>query len=110
MSPRYSSLEVMIHCIPLLGRSFYELYQTNPKASEDDFKHYASTVFLSALAIKLDDLPTVGYDPQLRLYRLLDMEGKPSRSEVLASLLEHPLYKVVDDDIKTVVRYHGGRF
>ena len=81
-------------------KKFYELYQTNPKASEDDFKYYASTVFLSALAIKLDDLPTVGYNPQLRLYRLLDLEGKPTRSEVLASLLEHPLYKVVDDDIK----------
>ena len=83
-------------------KKFYDLYLSNPKATEDDFKTYTSTIFLSVLAAKLDDLPTVGYDRQFRLYRLLGLEGKPTRKEVMATLLEEDFYKYVNDDIKSL--------
>ncbi|SMN21837.1 similar to Saccharomyces cerevisiae YBR079C RPG1 eIF3a subunit of the core complex of translation initiation factor 3 (eIF3), essential for translation [Maudiozyma saulgeensis] len=83
-------------------KKFYDLYISNPNATDDDFKTYTSTIFLSVLASKLDDLPTVGYDRQFRLYRLLGLEGKPARKDVMATLLEDDFFKYVNDDIKSL--------
>lgn len=72
----------------LAWKKFFNLYSTNPKATDTDFQTFASTMFLSALVVQLDDLPTVGYDHQLRLNRLVGVESRPNRKEVLASLIE----------------------
>ncbi|CCD22913.1 translation initiation factor eIF3 core subunit a NDAI_0A07590 [Naumovozyma dairenensis CBS 421] len=81
-------------------KKFYQIYSTNPNATEDDFKTYASTILLSALSIKLDEVPSVGYDSQQRLYRLLGLESKPTRKEVIASILESDIGSHVDPTVK----------
>ncbi|CCK72311.1 translation initiation factor eIF3 core subunit a KNAG_0J02310 [Huiozyma naganishii CBS 8797] len=83
---------------------FFQLYKTNPKATEEKFTTYATTIFLSALAIKLDVLPSVGYDPQLRLYRLLEIESKPVRQNIIDSLREDEYYAKIDEDVKELYR------
>ena len=83
-------------------KKFYDLFLTNPNASQDDFKTYASTIFLSVLASKLDELPTVGYDRQFRLYRLLGLDGKPNRGSIMTQLLQEDFYQYVDEDIKSL--------
>ncbi|KAG0668549.1 eukaryotic translation initiation factor 3 subunit A [Maudiozyma exigua] len=83
-------------------KKFYDLFLTNPKATQDDFKTYASTIFLSVLAAKLDELPTVGYDRQFRLYRLLGLDGKPNRGSIMTQLLQEDFYQYVDEDIKSL--------
>ncbi|CCF57026.1 hypothetical protein KAFR_0C00300 [Kazachstania africana CBS 2517] len=94
----FVSNDQLLHTIAY--KKFYKLYLTNPKADEEQFKEYASRIFLSALSIKLDYLPLVGYDPQLRLYRLLNLESKPTRKEVIDSLLEDEMFFMVDEEIK----------
>ena len=79
---------------------FYQLYSTNPKASEDDFKRFSSIILLSAVSSPLDELPTVGYDPQMRLYRLLGLESRPSRQEIISLAKNEEIFSKVDEDIK----------
>ena len=78
---------------------FYEVYSSNPNATEEEFKEYASTILLSALAIKLDILPSVGFDSQLRLFRLVGLENKPSRKETIDNILNSDIASKVDEDI-----------
>lgn len=78
---------------------FYELYSSNPNATEEEFKEYASTILLSALAIKLDVLPSVGFDSQLRLYRLVGLESKPSRKEIINNILNSDITPKVDTNV-----------
>ncbi|CAL9731871.1 eukaryotic translation initiation factor 3 subunit A [Monosporozyma unispora] len=79
---------------------FYELYSSNPNATEEQFQEYASTILLSALAIKLDILPSVGYDSQLRLYRLVGLESKPSRTTIISNILNGDMSSKLDADVK----------
>ncbi|EJS44806.1 rpg1p [Saccharomyces arboricola H-6] len=82
-------------------RKFYKLYSTNPNATEEEFRTYSSTIFLSAIAIQLDEIPSIGYDPHLRMYRLLNLEAKPTRKEMLQSIIEdESIYGKVDEDLK----------
>ncbi|EDO17027.1 hypothetical protein Kpol_1065p43 [Vanderwaltozyma polyspora DSM 70294] len=78
---------------------FYRLYQSNPNATEEDFKKYSSIILLSALSTPLDILPTVGYDPQMRLYRLLGLESRPTRNEMIELAKQEDIYKHIDEDI-----------
>lgn len=79
---------------------FYKLYQKNPNATEADFKHYSSLIFMACLAVPDDELPTVGFDPQLRLCSLLDLEGKPNRKELFEYVLQEDVYRYVDEELK----------
>lgn len=79
---------------------FFKLYLTNKNAKEEDLQRYASIVMLSALAIQPDYLPTVGYDPQMRLNRLLDFETKPTKKETLEVALQEDIFSRVDPDVK----------
>lgn len=81
-------------------QKFYKLYLTNKNAKEEDLQRYASIVMLSALAIQPDYLPTVGYDPQMRLNRLLNFDSKPSKKESLEAALEDDVYSRVDSEVK----------
>lgn len=78
---------------------FYELYSSNPNATEEEFKEYASIILLSALAIKLDILPSVGLDSQLRLFRLVGIENKPSRKEIIDNILNSDISSKVDENV-----------
>ncbi|KAL6927148.1 hypothetical protein ACO0SA_003438 [Hanseniaspora valbyensis] len=79
---------------------FFDLYQTNPNATEEDFKHYASVIFMACLAVPEDELPTVGYDPQLRICGLLDLETKPTRKELFDFVLQEQFYQYVSPELK----------
>lgn len=79
---------------------FFKLYLTNEKAKEEDLQRYASIVMLSALAIQPDYLPAVGYDPQMRLNRLLNFDSKPSKKESLEAALQDDVYSRVDPEVK----------
>lgn len=79
---------------------FYKLYITNKNASEENLERYASIILLSALAIQPDYLPTVGYDPQARLNRLLGFETKPTKEESLKAALDDAVFTKVDADVK----------
>ncbi|XBW38015.1 hypothetical protein QEN19_003600 [Hanseniaspora menglaensis] len=79
---------------------FFDLYQNNPNATTDDFKHYASIIFMACLAVPEDELPTVGYDPQLRICGLLDLETKPTRKELFDFVLQEQLYQHVSPELK----------
>lgn len=79
---------------------FFDLYQTNPNATEDNFKHYASIIFMACLAVPEDELPTVGYDPQLRICGLLDLESKPTRKELFDFVLQEQFYQYVAPELK----------
>lgn len=79
---------------------FFKLFRTNKNAKEEDLQRYASIVMLSALAIQPDYLPTVGYDPQMRLNRLLGFDAKPSKKDSLDAALQEDIYSRVDADIK----------
>lgn len=81
-------------------QKFYKLYLTNEKAKEEELQRYASIVMLSALAIQPDYLPTVGYDPQMRLNRLLNFESKPTKKETLEAALQEDVYSRVDPEVK----------
>ncbi|CAI4055372.1 hypothetical protein SKDZ_02G1830 [Saccharomyces kudriavzevii ZP591] len=82
-------------------KKFYELYSTNPRATEKEFKTYSSTIFLSAISTQLDEIPSIGYDPHLRMYRLLNLETKPTRKEMLQSIIEdESIYGKVDEELK----------
>ncbi|GMM57442.1 translation initiation factor eIF3 core subunit A [Maudiozyma humilis] len=96
----FVSGDSLLHTIAL--QKFYNLFLNNPNATQEQFKEHASTIFLSALAVKLDDLPTVGYNRSFRLYRLLGLEGKPNRKETMDALLQEDFYKNVDDDVKAL--------
>lgn len=98
----FYSGDQLLHTIAY--NKFYKLYSSNPNASEEQFKNIASTIFLSALSIKLDDLPTVGYNRQLGSYRLVDLTDKTNRKEILESLRNDDLFNKVDDEIKQL--YH----
>lgn len=98
----FVSGDQLLHTIA--WKKFYELYSSNPNATEEQFKEYSSIIALSALAIKLDDLPAVGYDSQLRLYRLLDLDSKPNRKSIIASIVESELYSKVDDEVKELFK------
>lgn len=78
---------------------FYNLYLKNPNASEEDFKFYSSQFVLSALAIQLDDLPIAGFDPQIRLCDLLDLESKPKRKDLITAAGEQQVVEKADADI-----------
>lgn len=78
---------------------FYNLYLKNPKATKEDFQFYSSQFLLSALSIQLDDLPVAGFDPQIRLCDLLDLENKPTRSELIVSSTDNKVLEKVDADI-----------
>ncbi|XDT06965.1 PCI domain profile [Nakaseomyces glabratus] len=87
----------------LAWKKYFELYSTNPNATEEEFKKIASTIFLSALSIQLDDLPNVRYNYQSRSYRLLDVETKPTRKEVIQSIVEDDaIFSRVDAETKTL--------
>lgn len=79
---------------------FYKLYTTNKNATEDQLGNYASIILLSALAVQPDFLPTVGFDPQMRLNRLLDFETKRTRKDTIDSALREDVFKRVDADVK----------
>lgn len=79
---------------------FYKLYTTNKNATDEQLSHYASLILLSALAVQPDFLPTVGYDPQMRLYRFLDFDAKRTRKDAIDSALQEDTYKRIDPDIK----------
>lgn len=82
-------------------KKFYKLYSTNPRATEEEFKTYSSTIFLSAISIQLDEIPSIGYDPHLRMYRLLNLETKPTRKEMLESIIaDESIYGKVDEELK----------
>lgn len=98
----FYSGDQLLHTIAYI--KFYQLFSSNPNATEDQFKNLASTIFLSALAIKLDDLPTVGYNRQLGSYRLVDLTEKTSRKETIESLTKEDLFKCVDDEVKQLYK------
>lgn len=79
---------------------FYKLYMTNQNATEEDLKYYSSIILLSALSIQPDYLPTVGYDPQVRLNRLLDFESKRTKQETIEAALQDDIFSKVDTDVK----------
>lgn len=79
---------------------FYKLYITNQNATEEDLKYYSSIILLSALSIQPDYLPTVGYDPQVRLNRLLDFESKRTKQESIEAALQDDIFSKVDTDVK----------
>lgn len=79
---------------------FYKLYTTNKNATEEQLSQYASIILLSALAVQPDFLPTVGFDPQMRLNRLLDFETKRSRKDTIECALREDIFKRVDADVK----------
>lgn len=79
---------------------FYKLYITNQNATEEDLKYYSSIILLSALSIQPDYLPTVGYDPQVRLNRLLDFESKRTKQETIEAALQEDIFSKVDADVK----------
>ncbi|AJP82054.1 Rpg1p [Saccharomyces cerevisiae YJM1573] len=82
-------------------KKFYKLYSTNPRATEEEFKTYSSTIFLSAISTQLDEIPSIGYDPHLRMYRLLNLDAKPTRKEMLQSIIEdESIYGKVDEELK----------
>ncbi|CAL9736156.1 eukaryotic translation initiation factor 3 subunit A [Monosporozyma servazzii] len=94
----YVSGDALLHTSAL--NKFYELFSSNPNATEEQFQEYTSTILLSALAIKLDILPSVGYDSQLRLYRLVGLESKPSRTDIIANILNGDMSSKLDADVK----------
>ncbi|KAK5782298.1 translation initiation factor eIF3 core subunit a PWA37_005298 [Arxiozyma heterogenica] len=93
----YVSSDSLLHTTA--WNKFYELYSSNPNATEEEFKEYASIILLSALAIKLDILPSVGFDSQLRLYRLVGLENKPSRKEIFDNILNSDIASKVDKNV-----------
>lgn len=93
----YVSGDLLLHTTA--WNKFYELYSSNPNATEEEFKEYASTILLSALAIKLDILPSVGFDSHLRLYRLVGLENKPSRKEIIDNILNSDIASKVDKNV-----------
>lgn len=100
----------------LAWKKFFELYSTNPNASEEEFQNFASNIMLSALSIQLDDLPNIRYNHQSRSYRLLDIETKPTRKEIIQSIVENEaIFSRVDEDIKSLyqimeVEFEGESF
>lgn len=78
---------------------FYNLYLKNPNATDEDFKFYASQFLLSALAIQLDDLPIAGFDPQIRLCDLLDLESKPKRKDLITAATDSKILEKADPEI-----------
>ncbi|AEY94994.1 FABL065Wp [Eremothecium gossypii FDAG1] len=81
-------------------QKFYDLYQQNPKATDEDFKFYASQLVLSALSIQQDDLPVVGYDPLARLAGFLNLESKPTRSQVIEAVSDSKIFSRADEPVK----------
>lgn len=79
---------------------FYKLYTTNKNATEEQLSYYSSIILLSALAVQPDFLPTVGYDPHMRLYRFLDFDSKRTRKDAIDSALQEDTFKRIDPDIK----------
>ncbi|CCE65705.1 hypothetical protein TPHA_0M01300 [Tetrapisispora phaffii CBS 4417] len=79
---------------------FYSLYSKNPNATESDFKQYSSIILLSAVSNALDTLPVIGYDPQLRLYRLVGLESKPTRKDIMDIATEEDIFIHADEDVK----------
>ena len=96
----FVSGDSLLHTVAL--NKFYNLFLNNPNATPEQFQEYTSTIFLSVLAVKLDDLPTVGYNRSFRLYRLLGLEGKPNRKETMDALLQEDFFKYVDEDVKAL--------
>lgn len=79
---------------------FFALYQTNPNATEEDFKKYASVNFLACLATSEFELPKSINDPSNSLYKMMGLNEKPSRQQLLESVLAENVYKYVSSDIK----------
>lgn len=79
---------------------FFALYQTNPNASEEDFKKYASVNFLACLSASEFELPKSVNDPSNSLYNMMGLSEKPNRQQLLESVLEENVYKYVSADIK----------
>lgn len=89
---------------------FYKLYLSNPNADDDDFRCYSSQFLLSALSIQADDLPVVGYDPQVRLCNLLNLSSKPTRQQMINLATEDHIYSKVDEDIKRLYNLVNNQF
>lgn len=79
---------------------FFALYQTNPNATEEDFKKYASVNFLACLATSEFELPKSINDPSNSLYKMMGLNEKPNRQQLLESVLAENVYKYVSSDIK----------
>lgn len=89
---------------------FFKLYLTNPNATKEDLKVYASNFMLSTLAIQADDLPVVGFDPQIRLCHLLDLESKPTREQMINAAMEESIYSEVDEEVKQLQKLLSEEF
>ncbi|GMM41070.1 translation initiation factor eIF3 core subunit A [Hanseniaspora uvarum] len=79
---------------------FFALYQTNPNATEEEFKKYASVNFLACLSASEFELPKSVNDPSNSLYNMMGLTEKPSRKQLLDAVLEENVYKYVSSDIK----------